>query len=169
VKRRRTRNPAVLIAVVIAVAVVTWFQREDTSPRNDPRPPAEAAGAPQERQAQPESQKRPVEPQERTRDSQERTRAASSEQAEIAKTLALIERGGPFPYEKDGTVFANREKRLPLQPRGYYREYTVRTPGAPNRGARRIVRGQSGETWYTRDHYRTFIRIDNDGHATSDH
>jgi ribonuclease T1 len=82
-------------------------------------------------------------------------------------TLALIKRGGPFPYRKDGTTFQNREKRLPVRHRGYYREYTVRTPGSRDRGARRIVAGSgaggdpttSGEYYYTADHYETFRRI----------
>jgi ribonuclease T1 len=83
------------------------------------------------------------------------------ERAQLEKTLALIDKGGPFPYpKKDGTVFSNREKRLPSQRRGYYREYTVPTPGASNRGARRVIRGERGETWYTRDHYATFMRIE---------
>lgn len=84
----------------------------------------------------------------------------SEEQAAIQETLDLIARGGPFPHRQDGTVFQNREGRLPSQPRGYYREYTVRTAGAKNRGARRIVTGQNGEKWYTRDHYRTFVPLD---------
>jgi ribonuclease T1 len=83
------------------------------------------------------------------------------------ETLALIKKGGPFPYRKDGVTFQNREKRLPLRPRGYYREYTVRTPGSRDRGARRIVAGAgpggdpatSGEYYYTADHYETFRRI----------
>jgi ribonuclease T1 len=82
------------------------------------------------------------------------------------ETLALIKRGGPFPYRKDGTTFQNREKRLPPRPRGYYREYTVRTPGSRDRGARRIVAGREsgdpvarGEYYYTDDHYETFRRI----------
>jgi ribonuclease T1 len=83
------------------------------------------------------------------------------------ETLALIKRGGPFPYRKDGSTFHNREKRLPLRPRGYYSEYTVRTPGSRDRGARRIVAGRgatgrpatSGEYYYTNDHYETFRRI----------
>jgi ribonuclease T1 len=87
--------------------------------------------------------------------------------AEALDTLALIKRGGPFPYRKDGTVFRNREKRLPPQPRGYYTEYTVRTPSSRDRGARRIVAGRgaardpatSGEYYYTDDHYNTFRRI----------
>lgn len=87
---------------------------------------------------------------------------------EAAQTLARIKRGGPFPYpEKDGSIFGNFEKRLPIQPRGYYREYTVPTPGARNRGARRIVAGQgrsgnvadAGEYYYTGNHYRSFRRI----------
>lgn len=75
------------------------------------------------------------------------------------QTLALIKQGGPFPYRKDGTVFQNREGLLPAQPRGYYREYTVPTPGASSRGARRIVAGRGGDYWYTADHYRSFRRI----------
>jgi ribonuclease T1 len=74
------------------------------------------------------------------------------------ETLALIKRGGPFPYRKDGTTFGNFERRLPIRDRGYYREYTVPTPGARDRGARRIVAG-GGEYYYTDDHYRTFRRI----------
>jgi ribonuclease T1 len=82
---------------------------------------------------------------------------------EARETLALIRAGGPFPYDKDGTVFGNRERLLPRQARGYYTEYTVRTPGSRDRGARRIVAGgdprTSGEYWYTDDHYRSFRRI----------
>ncbi len=82
---------------------------------------------------------------------------------EARETLALIRAGGPFPYRKDGTVFGNRERLLPRQQRGYYTEYTVRTPGSRDRGARRIVAGgdprSSGEYWYTDDHYRSFRRI----------
>jgi ribonuclease T1 len=79
--------------------------------------------------------------------------------AEARQTLALIKAGGPFPYARDGATFHNREGRLPARRRGYYREYTVRTPGARDRGARRIVAGGVGEYYYTHDHYRTFRRI----------
>jgi ribonuclease T1 len=89
--------------------------------------------------------------------------AAAELPPEARQTLALIRKGGPYAYRKDGTVFFNRERRLPAQPRGYYTEYTVRTPGAKDRGARRIVAGgdpqRSGEYWYTDDHYRSFKRI----------
>ena len=79
--------------------------------------------------------------------------------SEARQTLALIKAGGPFPYTRDGAVFGNRESRLPKRNRGYYREYTVKTPGAKDRGARRIVAGVPGEYYYTDDHYKTFRRI----------
>lgn len=78
---------------------------------------------------------------------------------EARQTLSLIKRNGPFPYAQDGKTFGNREKRLPLRAHGYYREYTVRTPGAKDRAARRIVAGNGGEFYYTEDHYRSFRRI----------
>ena len=85
--------------------------------------------------------------------------AAKDLPKEARDTLALVKKGGPFPYAKDGAVFGNREGRLPRKKRGYYREYTVRTPGERTRGARRIVAGRAGEYWYTDDHYATFRRI----------
>ena len=102
---------------------------------------------------------------------------------EARETLRLIKRGGPFPYARDGSVFGNRERLLPLRERGHYREYTVKTSGARDRGARRIVaagcdgpaapaakpgRSQqqyfvapcgAGEYYYTDDHYASFRRI----------
>jgi len=78
---------------------------------------------------------------------------------EARHTLELIKAGGPFPYPKDGTVFGNREKRLPEHRHGYYREYTVKTPGRRDRGARRIIAGSGGEFYYTEDHYNTFKLI----------
>ncbi len=83
---------------------------------------------------------------------------------EAQRTDQLIHSGGPFPYAKDGVVFGNYEKRLPRQPRGYYHEYTVPTPGARTRGARRIICGGNPPTepeacFYTEDHYNSFHRI----------
>jgi len=78
---------------------------------------------------------------------------------EARTTLQLIESDGPFPYSKDGTVFHNYEGVLPEKPDGYYREYTVVTPGASDRGARRVVAGNKGERYYTDDHYSTFKLI----------
>lgn len=99
--------------------------------------------------------------------------------AEAHRTLQLIRRGGPFPFDRDGITFGNYERRLPAQPRGHYREYTVITPGLSHRGARRIVVGcerqrsaaaqtgplwlpqcrDGGEFYYTADHYHSFRRI----------
>ncbi len=92
--------------------------------------------------------------------------ALSSLPAEARRTEHLIRRGGPFPYAKDGSVFFNRERHLPRQNRGYYREYTVRTPGSNDRGARRIVCGGREPAapeacYYTADHYNSFRRIVN--------
>ena len=79
------------------------------------------------------------------------------------ETYELIRQGGPFPFEKDGTVFGNRERQLPTGTRGYYREYTVQTPGSRDRGARRIVCGGPARTphacYYTADHYASFRKI----------
>ncbi|SHF43037.1 ribonuclease domain-containing protein [Streptoalloteichus hindustanus] len=80
---------------------------------------------------------------------------------EAGQTWHLIERGGPFPYpEKDGSVFGNFERRLPSRNSGYYKEYTVPTPGERDRGARRLVAGGGGEVYYTGDHYGSFVVVD---------
>ena len=79
--------------------------------------------------------------------------------AEARHAVELIKNGGPFPYERDGVAFNNREKLLPARERGWYREYTVRTPGERSRGARRIVAARDGTLYYTDDHYRSFRRI----------
>lgn len=150
--RRRT-SPLAALAVVIAVAVVAWWtggdkpaQTQNQGPQTQiPRTEARAP-----RTQPPRTEQRAPQPQV----------PRDEEQAQLDATLALIDRGGPFPYRQDGATFQNRERRLPQQPQGYYREYTVPTPGASNRGARRVVRGRNGETWYTRDHYKTFIRLD---------
>lgn len=82
---------------------------------------------------------------------------------EAQEVSAAIRTGGPFAYPRDGVVFGNRERILPVEPRGYYHEYTVPTPGAKSRGARRIVCGGPARAphacWYTADHYQSFQRI----------
>jgi ribonuclease T1 len=78
---------------------------------------------------------------------------------EAGETLQRIKNGGPFPYARDAVEFRNREHILPAQPRDYYHEYTVQTPGVKHRGARRIVCGIVPECYYTEDHYRSFRRI----------
>jgi ribonuclease T1 len=92
--------------------------------------------------------------------------ALAARPPEAHTTLRLIHRGGPFPHKRDGLIFRNFERRLPAKPRGYYLEYTVRTPGERTRGARRIIAGRGApgdvrkaEYYYTEDHYQTFWRI----------
>jgi ribonuclease T1 len=128
----RKAKPLLLLAAVLAVAIGAWLERSDGSPRPVPKKWSRLEQLVPDR----------------------------AERAELIATLDLIERGGPFPFKQDNTTFGNREGRLPAKPRGHYREFTVPTPGASNRGARRVVRGKTGETFYTRDHYRTFMRID---------
>jgi ribonuclease T1 len=78
---------------------------------------------------------------------------------EGVETLRLIKDGGPFPYSKDGSTFQNREGILPSQPKGFYQEYTVETPGSDDRGARRIIGGDDGSRFYTDDHYASFREV----------
>jgi len=79
--------------------------------------------------------------------------------AQARATLRAIKRGGPFAFRRDGVVFNNYEHALPERRRGYYHEYTVKTPGTHSRGTRRIISGTTGEYFYTADHYQTFNRI----------
>lgn len=78
---------------------------------------------------------------------------------EARETLARVDAGGPFRYDRDGAVFMNRERLLPQRPRGFWREYTVPTPGESDRGARRLVVGRDGSVYYTGDHYASFRQV----------
>jgi ribonuclease T1 len=89
--------------------------------------------------------------------------ALSALPEEARQVVDKIDHGGAFQYRQDGMTFANRERLLPAEPRGYYREYTVTTPGLADRGARRIIVGRAGELYYTDDHYRTFRWVVRDG------
>ncbi len=149
--RRRSTNPLILFATVIALAIGACWTNNDRVVVPEPSSPARTAPADRETAA--------PKPVDAPRDRLAELVPDDVERAELRKTLDLIERGGPFPHKQDGVVFGNRERHLPQQPRGYYHEYTVRTPGAPTRGARRVVRGDGGELYYTRDHYRSFIRL----------
>lgn len=152
--RPRAKRIAPILAALIAIFVTVWHQRGNSpKPATEPATPATAARVEAPKPL-------PTTTVAETRSASPLARIAPEERAEVEKTLALIEKGGPFPHRQDGTVFSNRVNRLPRQARGYYREYTVETPGASTRGARRIVRGRGGETYYTNDHYETFIRID---------
>lgn len=134
---RRARRPLVaLVALVAALAVGYGVRTWDEHSTGGPSPTATSVAAVPLSQLPPQA----------------------------ARTVHLIERGGPFPYpDNDGVVFHNFEHRLPSEPDGYYHEYTVPTPNSPDRGARRIIAGADGEFWYTGDHYETFERVDVSG------
>jgi len=87
------------------------------------------------------------------------TVASAALPPEARHVLTLIDAGGPFPYKQDGTVFGNNEGLLPKQRTGYYHEYTVPTPGSPDRGTRRLVVGHGGDIYYTNDHYASFRQV----------
>jgi ribonuclease T1 len=129
-----SRRITVALAGLIVLVLAGWFVRELTT--DEPAMPGAGSGLP--------------------------VRALSELPAQAAGTWRLIERGGPFPYQEDGAVFGNRERRLPAEQAGYYREYTVDTPGEDDRGARRIVTGDGGELYYTADHYSSFVVVDPD-------
>jgi len=92
-------------------------------------------------------------------DRQLRPVALSALPAQARQTVTLIQHGGPFPFSEDGSVYDNRNRRLPAEPLGYYREYTVLTPGESDRGERRIVTARNGTYYWTANHYRSFRRI----------
>jgi ribonuclease T1 len=140
VKSRRVSAGAVLVATLLAVAAVLavlWPQADETSSGNDVTAVTVS--------------------QESTTDLPIVT--LSELPPEAIDTLMLIGSQGPYPFSRDGVVFNNREGLLPPQPRGFYREYTVITPGVDNRGARRIVTGNDGARFYTNDHYDSFQEI----------
>lgn len=153
---RRRRNPLawMLLAIALVVAWHMWSAR-DANPIAAPAPRDNDASA---------------SPPRLSRASPPLAEAASGPTAtlpgflprEARLTIALIQRNGPFPHRQDGSVFGNREGHLPRQPRGWYREYTVDTPGLDHRGARRIVTGgQPPREWfYTDDHYDSFRRFE---------
>lgn len=153
-------RPVAIIAALIALAIGAWLNRNHApavvpSPEIARTAPVNPPVTTRTRITEPEA------PPSVPRVSERLAAAVRSDEeaASVVEVLALIDAGGPFPHPKDGAVFSNRERALPGKPRGYYREYTVPTPGENDRGARRIVRGDEGETYYTRDHYRTFTRI----------
>ena len=149
---RVSRSTRQLLTLVLGVvlAVVWWLTQhgEDTA---DPGPPAPSdrsaySGGPEGGNLDPESGLPYV--------------AEADLPPEAAETLDLIDAGGPFRYGRDGVVFENRERILPVEARGHYHEYTVPTPGEEDRGARRIVTGDLGQYYWTQDHYASFERID---------
>ncbi len=139
----QTANSGSTASAATSAATSTGSRSPRASPESPGRRPTPAASSPQR---DPETGLRFVE------------YAALPSQAR--DTIDLIERGGPFPYAKDGATFGNRERLLPGRQSGYYREYTVRTPGEADRGARRIVTGDRDRAFfYTADHYASFARV----------
>jgi len=122
-----------IVLAVLAIAWIAWSQHGAPAPAQDSQHPPTTEDAP-----------------------------TSALPPQVADTLALIRHGGPFPNRQDGVVFENRERELPRQPRGYYHEYTVETPGARDRGARRIITGGDPPNvyYYTDDHYRSFHTLE---------
>jgi ribonuclease T1 len=139
--RRHLRNPWVWVAAAVLFALWLFWPRAVQSPAPGEAPGGASTGVAAE-----------------VRDARPAFALPDFLPAEASDTVALIVRGGPYPHHQDGTVFGNREGRLPSQPRGYYHEYTVETPGLDHRGARRIITGgQPPVAWYyTDDHYETF-------------
>ena len=139
------RNPWLILLLLGAGLAWLWWSSREPTPAVVAQP--NASGQPAERFPAPPT-------------SGPRTSIALP--AEALRTIALIQRGGPYPYRQDDGVFGNRERRLPQKPRGWYREYTVETPGLNHRGARRIVTGGDPprEWYYTDDHYDSFRRFD---------
>src|SRR5690348_17254498 len=131
----RRRITLALIGLVVLV-VVGWFVRDAV--KDDPAPP------PQQKQSQQSQQTQPGGMQ---------VKPLSKLPPEAVVTWRTIQKGGPYKSSRDGIVFENREKLLPAKATGYYHEYTVPTPGADDRGARRLITGEAKELYYTDDHY----------------
>jgi len=142
------RNPRLLIAAIVLLLLGLVGNHYLQRPAKPQFAPALTGAPAQEAASQPATRE----------DDRDRHPLPAFLPAEAAATITLIQRGGPFPHRQDGSVFGNREQRLPSRKRGYYREYTVETPGAGNRGARRIITGgDPPQAWYyTSDHYESF-------------
>jgi ribonuclease T1 len=150
-RRTSSRSPLLAVVLVVAVAVGVWLLsgRDPGTPTSSPGGPA--SSTPAEVSAispggvDPDSGLPWVDP--------------AALPPEARDVLALIDAGGPFPYDQDDETFGNYEGLLPEHETGYYREYTVDTPGSDDRGARRIIAGSEGERYWTADHYASFERI----------
>ncbi len=138
----KDRRRLLAVAVAVVLALTTWWAQSGSGPQPGQDRAASSSVA--------------------TDDSGSRLPVVDEDQlpVEARETLELIDAGGPYLYDRDGVVFENREELLPEHPLGYYAEYTVPTPGADDRGARRIVAGDGDEFYYTADHYRSFVEID---------
>lgn len=157
--RNGRKSPLALVATAIIGLAALWLGVNPDQLRNNPAPAVEQIG-------EAISQNRSSDTATTTPQHHERRSTGADDASdwpayltdEARQTVALIQRGGPYPYRQDGTTFGNREKRLPQRQRGWYREYTVDTPGLSHRGPRRIVTGGHPPTewYYTEDHYDSF-------------
>ncbi|ANZ35395.1 ribonuclease N [Lentzea guizhouensis] len=145
------RRLTVALVGLVLLVLVGWFVREGSS---KPQPESSAPTSTSSSAAKPAEVPG-------AKESGLEVTALSALPPEAAKTYKLIGGEAPMPYPKnDGVTFENREKRLPQQKSGYYKEYTVPTPGSPDRGARRLVTGSKREVYYTGDHYASFVVVD---------
>jgi ribonuclease T1 len=150
----RRRITAALIGLLVLV-LGGWLVKDNLGGSSSPAP-STSAGAPA-RSSAPAKGSAAVP----GADSGLPVKALSALPPQTSDTWKLIEAGGPYPYPRnDDVVFENREKRLPGKKSGYYHEYTVKTPGSPDRGARRLITGQAHELYYTGDHYASFVVVD---------
>ncbi|TWI13480.1 ribonuclease domain-containing protein [Aerolutibacter ruishenii] len=160
-----------LLAAVVLLGLWTWSKRVDNPDTTPPAPASQPATQPAPQAPGPVgTPSGPADTAPQPAAATGRTGTAAYPAfipPEAHPVLEAIARGGPYHYRQDGNVFQNRERRLPAQPRGYYHEFTVDTPGSDDRGARRIVTGGNPpvEYWYTDDHYRTFRRFEPNGAA----
>jgi ribonuclease T1 len=133
----RKRITLALVGLVVLV-IVGWLVKENTGDSKPPSSPSSSATSSSGMRVEPLSQLPP----------------------EVGDTWRLIVKGGPYPYREDGKTFQNREGLLPHEKTGYYREYTVDTPGSDDRGAQRLIYGSGKELYYTGDHYKSFVVVD---------
>ncbi|GAB3388934.1 guanyl-specific ribonuclease [Amycolatopsis echigonensis] len=144
----RRRITAALVGLLVLV-LGGWLVKETVGSSGSPAP-SSSSGAPAAASGKVPGadSKLPVKP-------------LSSLPPQAKDTWNLIQKGGPYPYPRnDDVVFQNREKKLPPEKNGYYHEYTVKTPGSPDRGARRLITGAGKELYYTGDHYASFVVVD---------
>lgn len=144
----RGRRLVALLAAFLVAAVLWWVQDDDTLSNGSDQATSSNVGSSDELGIDPDSSLPWI--------------AEEQLPAEARDTLELIDNGGPYPYDEDDSTFGNREGLLPDHQQGYYREYTVDTPGLGHRGAKRIVTGSESEYYWTQDHYSSFSRIQRD-------
>jgi ribonuclease T1 len=150
------RLPSWVVLALVVGALVLWaLARNGSGEALDPPAAVPSQSATTDRSSGTSSPSRRSTP-----ESGLATIAESALPDEADTTLALVRAGGPFPYEEDGGVFGNRERLLPRHPGGYYREYTVETPGEGDRGPRRIIAGADGDLYWTSDHYASFRQVE---------